>query len=291
MRRILPSLFAAAMTIAAIQANAQELHTMLSPEQEQQLSPEAAVFYRQADVAEDHINYDEAVRLLAKAAEIDVKNSDLQFLAASRARIRAEVYYSEATFSAPPANMDYSTPPWQTAEQYLNIAEASLNRIAANAELPAEQRTRLKAAQAMLDARRSALADRDKARIEAAKPVYDYYRETRYQALLDNLPADAQIGDDEVSERIVKAMGLAGVKVVTAKGQELVPPTTDASKNVDKIDPFAVLPGEYTPSFLPPPPQPQGGYVEGAPAPGAIDPFANPAPAPADPAMGGGGFK
>lgn len=295
MRRILPALFVSAAVAFATQASAQELHTMLSDEQAQKLSPEASEFYHQAEVADDHVNYDETVRLLVKAAEIDTKNSDLQFLTASRARSRADVYYSETTFTAPPANMDYSTPPWQTAEQYLNITEVCLNRIAANAEIPEEQRIRLKAAQATLEARRSALAERDKARIESAKPVYDYYRETRYQALIDNLPADAQVGDDEMSQRIVAAMGLAGVKTNTAKGQELTPPTSTEKK--DKIDPFAILPGEYIQPFLPPPPPPPGAYSEGGVAAGgAIDPFANPpaaaagadgAPPPTDPSFGG----
>ncbi|MEO8376897.1 MAG: hypothetical protein ABI579_04435 [Candidatus Sumerlaeota bacterium] len=294
MRRILPSLFASAATFFASQGQAQELHSMMSFDQVKQLSTEAEEYYQKASYADDHVNYDEAVRLLAKAAEIDTKNGDLQFLTASRARNRAEIYYSENTYTPAPANVDYYTPPWQTAEQYFNIAEACLNRLSANADVPAEQRTRLKSAQATLEARRSAIIERDKARIKSAEPIYEYYRDTRYQALLRNLPDDAQVGDDEVSQRIAKAMGLAGIKVTTAKGQDLTPPVDDKDKN--KADPFASLPGEYIQPFLPPPPPPPGanGYGETA-SPGAIDPFAaGPAPGfeggnppPADPGFAG----
>ena len=274
MRRALTA-FSTAFALSLLVANAPAQsgwRVMLSNDQAATLSPEALRLYNEAVEQVDRINYDEAVQLLARAAEIDSKNVPLQFLVASRARQRADVYYSEAAYTIPPANMDYTSPPWRTSEPYLSLAETALNRIATNPEAGNEDRERLKDGQVLVEARRAALSDRDKARYKSGTGVTDFYRETRTAALLKN-SGNAEPDEYEKDVQNIIAAALGG------KTKEAEAAAKDANAD-SKFDPFALLLGEYVAPFLPPPPRPQNQNIyAGQPGSGPVDPFAGGAPA------------
>lgn len=260
------------MTISlAAPASAQDWRVMLSRAQEARLNPDAKVYFDQADEEIDRVNYDGALVLLAKAAEIDNKNVPLQFLVAARARNRAEIYYSEASYTPAPSNMEYSSPPWRTAEPYLAMADSALNRIATNPEITTEDRARLAKEQQMLEARRGTLAERDKARVSTAEPLVSEIREQRKTEASKSQTAP----EDDV-------LNVANALKPSNKKPE------DQKKSGEKFDPFSLLPGEYIQPFLPPPPPPNAGYGYGGPvATGVLDPYANPASAPAFEEQGG----
>lgn len=291
MMRTMRNIALAAIFTTTTIVGAQDWRVMLTPEQEQRLNPRAMELYREAALAIDHINYDEAAQLLGQAAEAQPNHIGLQFLAASRARNRAEIYYSAASYTPPPESMTYSSPKWRTSEPFIDIARASLLRLQNNPDLGTEEKERLESAIQTMEQRVAAIRQRDAARFETAYPLVQEIRAARLELELRGNPLDPQPDPlDPATPFIRKALEQqAAAKKATETGVD--------KGLLDELNPFKALPGEWRESFLPPPPPPpQAANPQnpfGAPpgigppgAEGGFDPTAGGGGAPADPMDG-----
>ncbi|CAN5402238.1 hypothetical protein BH09SUM1_BH09SUM1_17400 [soil metagenome] len=249
---------------------AQTWSVMLPPESANELPADARSLYDQAVIENDHINYDETVKLLAAAAEKAPKHGELQFLTATRARNRAEVYYSAASFTdqkslyiPPQYPMDYISPPWRVSEPYYEIADQALQRLIANTSLSDEQRTRLSEESRLMEARRSTLAKRDADRIKTALPLT--------KQIQDDRRALDRESRGEKEDPLDPYYSYADIKKQTELA--IAAPTETISE--EEMNPFLQLPGEWLNAFMPPAPQPnQPGAAGGQPS--AVDEFGNP---------------
>ncbi len=253
-------------------APAQDWTRFLTPEMEAELPSTALVHYNEAKQLVDIVAYDLAVEALARAAELAPDHVGLQFLTAVRARDRAEIYFSSSTYSPPPPNADYSSPPWRTAEPFYDIADEAIQRLLTNPNLTIEASERLESEVAQLQEGRDGLVARDQARLEVggtlvsdirARRFGDYLREAGLQDMDPLDPATPFIEMQQAARE--------EEEVLVAEGEE------EVDEGPQPRDPFKDLPGEYRSPFLPPPPQqPQyggaGGYYGGANQP--YDPFA-----------------
>src|SRR5690606_21010829 len=131
----------------------------------------------------DRVNFDAMVTELDKAAALAPENIPLQFVTAVAARNRAEVYYGEASYGAPPDNMEYSSPPWRTSEPFYDIAESALQRLMVIEDLPFEARQRLDTELNLVETRRSAIAERDEARRTTALPLVLSIQRSRRESM------------------------------------------------------------------------------------------------------------
>lgn len=269
----------ASLTIIAATSlvGAQDWRVMLDENAQSQLSGEALDIYKKAEIENDRVNYDEAVKLLAEAAELAPENENLQFLVASRARDRAEVYYGAAAYRLPPQNnMDYTSPDWRTAEPFIQMADAALNRLESMTDLSAEERSRVENERAFLERERQNLEVRDAAREETSLPLVVKIKNLREEAMNPE--------GDELDP------------LDTRNAFKQVKPTFGEFTEEDlKRNPFALLPGEHIEPFLPPPPQPQQGQQFGDPygqqnfGDTGVNPFADtPSDTPGPNPFGGG---
>lgn len=269
MRHILMPLTVSVLLTLSGNAYSQNYLLMLTEEQEATLPEDAHEVYQEAKYQDDHVNYDESVKLIAKAAELAPENIDLQFLAAVRSRDRAEIYYSQSSFSQPPEGMEeYTSPPWCTAEPFIELTQAAAQRLMVNPNLSDIQRSRLETELDLFEKRMSALSERDFNRLETALSFVVKIRNARQEAMeknqepLDPLdPRNALEADQPTEDDLIDS---------------LVP-----TEEMALVDPFAELPGEYIAPFIPPapPPQQQGnrnnnafGGAMGGPSP-VNDPF------------------
>lgn len=277
MKRLTLTLSATVLAVFATSASAQDWRVMLSDETVSKLPEPAVEIYKEAEVQNDRVNYDETVLLLAEAAERAPENIPLQFLVAARALDRAEIYYSASSYSQPPENMDYTSPQWRTAEPFYDMADNALQRLLVNPNLSAEARDRLENYLQDLEEGRSGIAQRDQARRDTAMPLVMKIRKAREEQMTGTTGDDYGILDtrnaferDEEESDMAFADGALTTEVT--------------------LSPFRKLPGEYNAPFLPPPPAPQqqqgrmGVYGMG------VDPFAadQQPPVPADRMPGGG---
>jgi hypothetical protein len=242
----------------------------LSEEAVEALPEDARRQYERAMVQIDHINYDGGVALLAEAAELAPENTLLQFYTLSRARDRAEVYYSAATFLPAQDGMDYSTPPWRTAEVFLEIADSSIRRLQESGDLNTEQMRQLQRETELIEAGKTGLAQRDRQRLEAAAFVVNRILFERMEAMgIFDMMRDLDMPEVDALERAL----------VRAPDEPVV----------DDVDPFALLPGEHREDFIPPAPPPQQ-YQQGYFDPYAGTPGFGPDPYGAPPGYEGGQY-
>lgn len=267
MRLTVVTLLSAAIFLATGQAQALDWKTSLPESEAGKLPPETRVLYDQAMTHIDRIDYDGGVVLLAQAAEKSPDVVELQFFTLARARDRAEVYYSAASYREidPDANKEvvnlYSTPPWRTSENFYDIAEQALRRLQENSSLGTEEKRRAGKEASALEAGRNSIHERDKQRFESATTVIDEIYQMRKDAL--------KLEDPELTADRLAAK--AGAE--TAPPTEAKPATEEGKVDYKTIDPFAPLPGEYTQSItdlLPAPVQP--GQLGGAPGGEFADP-------------------
>lgn len=242
--------FSAAIILALASAGfAQDYSIGLEEAEVEKMNEEAFYHYQQAMEAFDRINYDGGIFHLEDALEADPVHVELQFFTLARARDRAENYYSAASYSTPPENMDYSSPPWRTSEVFYDVADKALTNLVQAPSLSVEERLRLEKSRQLVDEGRASMEARDNARFETASDLVSEIRERRFIAR----------GLDQFV--ILQDIAVEGV-TIPAEGEE-----------DDTIDPFALLPGQQLEDWLPaPPPPPPGqagpaGFGPGGPAP------------------------
>lgn len=302
MRLTTATLLTVAMMMSGAPALALDWTRTLPPDAVAALPEETRALYAEAIRHIDRIDYDGGVKLLGQAAETAPESLELQFFTLARARDRAEVYYSAASYAPVPENMTYGTPPWRTSEGFYEIADTAMRRIQENPSLGAEQKNRMQQEANALTEGRTTLQERDKKRFETGIPVTDEVYEIRKGALgLEEPEPTADRLAAKAAEMASDAAQPAGTEGEKKEGDKFA-----------EVDPFAPLPGEYTQSItdlLPVPVQPQQGaafggefgdpaltgaqpsnYFGGAapPADPNANPFGAPAPAGGDPFGGGG---
>lgn len=245
-RKYLPLLLA---ILAPVTAFALDYSLMLEQSEAASLPPEALAHYEEAAFFNERAAYEIVVVKLDEAAREAPNHIPIQFLTLQRARDRAEVYYSGAIYAPAADNMDYTSPPWRTAEPMIDIAEQAASRLLANPELSIEEKRRVERDAETLRELKNTISERDRARLEA--------------------------GDDVVQEKLKYRQSYLGFDTVAEAARELPgapaptpPPGGVTGPPVTEVDPFELLPGEVVQDFLPPPPPPQPGTAAGPGAPG-----------------------
>lgn len=254
------------------------------------LPADAREVYEQAWERIDRVGYDTGVALLNRAASMAPANKSIQFYTINRAINRARVYYSAASFSdltndffnpelrratQPPWLVDeifiegsinaYTTPPWRIAESFLDLAEASADRLDQLDTLTDEEVNRLQSVRSQITVLRNTFTERDAARQESAKPIKDMVLRERREAFMRKVdPLDPKNFFDVEYEDMLR--GIEEAEEVSLEEST-------------EYNPFATLPGEYREPIIPP--QMQPGFGQGfQPQPIETDEFGRPIGAP-----------
>ena len=214
-------------------ASALDLRRALPEDTLEYMPPEAREYFMEAVESADRLAQEDAIRQLARAAELAPREKDLQFLVAESALDRAEVFYGMHSFyEEVPEGIDYSSPPWQTAEPYLEIARQALARLSQLETLTGEERRQRDALIERAEDRETTINERDRTRFETGLGLMlEIHEDRRAWAGLDE-PFD-----------------LLDIRNAFDR-----PPRPELLEEIDPDappNPFAPLPGEYRAPFQP----------------------------------------
>ncbi len=214
-------------------ASAMDLRRALPEDVVEYMPPQAREYYNAAVGSADQLAYEDAIRQLARAAELAPREKELQFLLATHALDRAEVYYGANSFyHEVPEGIDYSSPPWQTAEPYMEIAQGALGRLSQLDTLTGQERRQLNELIERAEDRAGEINERDLSRFETGLPLMlAIHEEKRMRWGLDE-PLDLLDIRNAFDRR--------------PRPELLEEEDPDAPPN-----PFGPLPGEYRPPFQP----------------------------------------
>jgi len=233
----------------------QSADSELTERQVGNLPPEAREVYEEAMALDDVGDLAQSTLSLSEAGSLAPNNKDLQFVIASRALFLVDHYYSAATFREVPENIDYSSPPWRTAEVFIEVTEEAVGRLNQISGITDVEQLRLESQQEAIEELKAEMPERDAARMETGFAFAQQIADRRRQEFLDRFGGSLDPLNPFAQQEMTRLFGEQGTEEEELEEEE----GPDDPVAFNESDPFATLPGEYIPNFLPPPQQNQGG--------------------------------